>query len=754
MQLVGYSNQWSARRGETVRFFVSSAFERYDARLVRLIHGDDNPHGPGLKTVGVPSAIDGSHPGTQQEIFTGSYVRIEPGHAPDAARGFTLLAWLRATASERGEQGLITQWDAGAKRGFGLFVSADTGRLEARLGLRDGTSVALASARDLRPHDWYFAAFVFNAIRGTVSLRTEPIHPNALDAPREVLSVALGGPVALAADAPLLLGAGSITTTGGRAHATACLNGRLSAPGMLARAVSLEELRDATPEQLCVQDAAAWLARWDLSHDMGGRSIPDRSGQGCEGRTVNRPTRAVTGHNWSAHTDSFVEAPAEYNAIHFHDDDLEDAGWTESFHYEVPVGLKSGIYAVELTGPGGTRDFIPFFVRPETGRPEAAIAVLLPTLSYLAYSNEALDLEAFEFLAPLCPLRNMGLQRTEYAYMDALWLKSTYNHHRDGTGICHSTMLRPSLTSMRPTHRGRLYDGPHQLSADLHLIDWLEEKQIPYDVITDHDLHREGAAVLAPYRAVLTGTHAEYWSVEMLDGLESYQQHGGRFIYLSGNGLYWVTALDRETQTICEIRRPNGTRAWHAAPGEGRISFTGEPGGIWAWRGRPPQRYVGVGFAAQGFDRGVPYRRTAASHDPRCAFLFAGIDDELIGNFPALVMNHGAAGYEVDRADHALGTPAHALVVASSTRLSDSYQYVVEEIPAMMPHQGGLTNPNVRADMVYYETPGGGAVFSVGSISFCSALSYNGYDNNVSRLLENAVRAFSDPAPLSGHRPG
>ncbi|HVW70217.1 MAG TPA: N,N-dimethylformamidase beta subunit family domain-containing protein, partial [Steroidobacteraceae bacterium] len=255
-----------------------------------------------------------------------------------------------------------------------------------------------------------------------------------------------------------------------------------------------------------------------------------------------------------------------------------------------------------------------------------------------------------------------------------------------------------------------------------------------------------------PYRAVLSGTHAEYWTVEMLEGLESYQQQGGRFVYLSGNGLYWVTALDPETQTVCEIRRPNGTRAWQAQPGEARLSFTGEPGGIWAWRGKAPQQYVGVGFSAQGFDRGAPYRRSAASRDPRCSFIFEGIDAELIGNFPTLVMNHGAAGYEVDRADPSLGTPAHALVVASSTRLSDSYQFAVEGLPATLPYQGGLTNQNVRADMVFYETPAGGAVFSVGSISFCSALSYDGYRNDISRLLENVVRAFAAATPLPGQR--
>ena len=57
-------------------------------------------------------------------------------------------------------------------------------------------------------------------------------------------------------------------------------------------------------------------------------------------------------------------------------------------------------------------------------------------------------------------------------------------------------------------------------------------------------------------------------------------------------------------------------------------------------------------------------------------------------------------------------------------------------------------DPLVRADMVFFETPGGGAVFSVGSISWFGALARNGYDNDVSRITENVVRRFLDPAPF------
>lgn len=748
MRLLGYSDRWSARRGETIRFYVSSDAERFDVQLIRLIHGDESPRGPGHKSMSLQSAVNGSYAGKRQEIHTGSYVTVAPSPGLPGERGFTATVWLQATAPEGGEQGIISQWSTDQRRGFSLYIDGKTGKLAARLATADGSIATIASDRPLRREAWYFTALSVDPSLKSFALLTEVLNPTVFDLAREVVVMSLSSEAAFASDEPLLLAAGHIEKTGSKRHAIACFNGKLSTPGIIARPLSAKELSGIDLAGLPKLPATDWLARWDLSHDPARRKIPDTSGAGRHGVTVNRPTRAVTAHNWSARTDSFVEAPTEYCAIHFHDDDLEDAGWEESFRFEVPRELRSGVYAMKISNKGADIDYLPFFVRPDTGKPDAAVAVLIPTLSYMTYSNEALDLEPFEFLAPLCPLRNMYSQIEQYAYIEKLWLKSTYNHHRDGSGICHVTMLRPSLTSMRPNHRGRLNDSPHQLCADLHLIDWLEAKGIQYDIITDHDLHREGAALLAPYKTVLTGTHAEYWSVEMLDGLEAYQQRGGRFVYLSGNGLYWVTAFDPETQTVCEVRRPNGTRAWQAQPGEGRLSFTGEPGGIWAWRGRPPQRYVGVGFAAQGFDRGTHYKRAPASNDPRCRFIFAGITDELIGNFPVLVQNYGAAGYEVDRVDPALGTPSHALVVASSAKLSDSYQFVVENLPATMPYQGGLTNPNVRGDMVFYETPGGGAVFSVGSIAFCSALSYNGYDNNVSKLLENVVRTFANPAPL------
>ena len=88
--------------------------------------------------------------------------------------------------------------------------------------------------------------------------------------------------------------------------------------------------------------------------------------------------------------------------------------------------------------------------------------------------------------------------------------------------------------------------------------------------------------------------------------------------------------------------------------------------------------------------------------------------EELIGDFPALVLEHGAAGFEIDRLDRDLGTPDHVLLLASAEGFTDLYQVAIEDQLVSAPNTGGSQNPLVRSDMVYFEGPKSGAVFSVG----------------------------------------
>jgi N,N-dimethylformamidase len=292
-----------------------------------------------------------------------------------------------------------------------------------------------------------------------------------------------------------------------------------------------------------------------------------------------------------------------------------------------------------------------------------------------------------------------------------------------------------------------LADGrgsPHQFNADLHLLDWMEARGHDYDVLTDEDLHLEGADQPGHYKVIVTGSHPEYWSAEMLEALEAYLAGGGRLMYLGGNGFYWVTALDPERPHIVEVRRGfASSRTWTSHPAEVHLAPTGERGGIWRFRGRSPNALVGVGFAAQGWDSHTPgYVRLPDSHDERAAFIFEGIDEERLGEF-GLVMN-GAAGDELDRFDHGLGTPHHALRLATSEgQHSDYYLVTHEDLLVTISAIHGSDNPMVRSDIVYFEGPNGGAVFSVGSIGFSGSLSHNDYDNNISRMTENVLREFT-----------
>ena len=77
----------------------------------------------------------------------------------------------------------------------------------------------------------------------------------------------------------------------------------------------------------------------------------------------------------------------------------------------------------------------------------------------------------------------------------------------------------------------------------------------------------------------------------------------------------------------------------------------------------------------------------------------------------------------MDSASRLLGTPPHALVVASSEGHTDNYLVAPEEVPGGYYH--GLTGSQsnrISADVVFFETSSGGAVFSTGSIAWAGSL--------------------------------
>ena len=87
-------------------------------------------------------------------------------------------------------------------------------------------------------------------------------------------------------------------------------------------------------------------------------------------------------------------------------------------------------------------------------------------------------------------------------------------------------------------------------------------------------------------------------------------------------------------------------------------------------------------------------------------------------------------------------------MLAASERHTDVYLITPEDMDDPAPGLGGTEAEIIRAEMVFFETLNGGAVFSTGSIAWAGSLSHNGYDNNVSRISANVLKRFINEAPL------
>lgn len=518
--------------------------------------------------------------------------------------------------------------------------------------------------------------------------------------------------------------------------ATSHFNGRLEDP-MLLRGTMAASLDD--PEALLASGRV--LAWWDFSRGIEGDGIEDRGPHALHGTLTNLPARGMRGSRWTGAEHCWRHALRHYAAIHFHEDDLEDCRWSTDFTVEIPAEMPSGVYGVRLRGEG-QQDIIPFYVLPPKGEARAPIAFLAPAFTYQAYANHMrgnVDDSYRARRAAWGAYPHNPDEHADYGY-------SNYNFHPDGSGISISSRLRPILTMRLGylTFDDARGSGLRHFPADSHITDWLEEKGFAFDVLTDEDLDNEGMDLLSRYKAVLTGSHPEYHTQGTLDALQAYVDGGGRLAYLGGNGFYWKVARQKQRPGVIELRRAEGgIRAWAAEPGEYYHQFDGSMGGLWRRNGRPPQMLVGVGFSGQGMFEGSYYRRMPGAADPRAAWIMEGVEGEILGDFG--LSGGGAAGFELDRADPVLGTPPNAVILARSEQHQSHFVTVPEEL---LTHRATLTGEKpaalIRAEIVYFETRKGGAVFSTGSITFCGSLSHNGYANPISRMLENVVRRFSN----------
>lgn len=722
--IIGYLDRWSVRAGEAVTLYASSgsSASQAAARLTRIICGDPTRYGPGFDERSLPSSAAVGLPESvnlaTQTLTPGSWATIDLGSArlPDLGTGSTITIGLDLMLTRIREPQTIFVLDLGDQT-FDL-ISLAGGVLAAQIG----ADRALLRDRALEQRRWYRIELELADSRVQATISTRPSRSPGRDLFETVPSTTT---VAFAERRPAKL---RCWTLAGRDR-SGDLDGRI---GGLSLSV--------TPPPEAGHETRF---TWDFSQGPDSRTLIETSEHRCHGTLHQLPTRAVTGARWDGTQQRWSDAPEQWDAVHFHKDDVYDAGWEPTATFRVAEDLPSGIYSVHLSNEEG-EDRIPFFVRPAPGGPTNDVALLMSSATYLAYANHRMLIEGLDFIAARPRLRPEHEFVREHPELG----RSMYEKHPDGSGMMFSSRLRPVL-NLRPGADGWNFTPDTDLNAFLHRE--LGELDRPgHDVITDEDVHAEGLGALEPYRVLVTCTHPEYWSTRMLDALDAWQRQGGRLLYLGGNGFYWRVAFSDHWPGAMELRRAeDGVRNWQTGDGESYHAFTGEYGGMWRRLGRAPNELVGIGFAAQGFDRASSYVVNSASRTGRTEWIWQGVDDE-DGRIGTSGLGGGAAGQEIDRYDTRLGSPGHAVVLASASEFSPDMVRTKEEFEGSVVY--ATPDPFVRSDIVFYETPSGGAVFSVGSISWFGALARNGYDNDIARMTANVLHRFADPTPFEPPR--
>ena len=702
VDLIGYSDKLSGRPGDIINFKVSSQLNApVEARLLRSICADANPAGMGIVETNCDDFFSPQQfTAKNQPFHPGSYARtISPlqQHADDTIQ---ISVTVFPTLLTKGIQTIVSIGDTRLDLDASGFVSL----INQQDKVTANTALALNKWHQIDVN--ILASGEINlSILKLYTQDTETVSHQSSNA-SDIMH--LDGVVCLAAmiDAQ---------------KPNQFFNGKIEAP-------------------LIIADSKV-IASWDLATNMSSLTVPSAIDQTDNNQAltlVNAPTRAVCGSLWDASELNWRHKPEHYSAIHFHDDDIYDFNWDTSFSFTIPENMPSGIYVMRISCDGH-EDAMPFFVCPPKGVRRAKLCVLVSTFTYAIYGNHARPdyVPAWQER-----IKEWGAYPHNPAAFPEYGL-STYNNHSDGAGICHASHKRP-LFNLRPgyiTFGAADCSGLRHFQADSHLIAWLHNQNIDYDIVTDDEIDREGLAAIEGYDAVTTGTHPEYHTTKTLDALTSYRDSGGALVYLGGNGFYWRIIRHKEVPDLLEIRRAeDGLRAWASQPGEYYNAFDGSYGGLWRRNGRPPQKLVGIGFTAQGIFEGMPYKRVC--NDSAFDWVFAGIDDGPIGDFG--FSGNGAAGFELDRVDAKLDEGHEITILAQSYDTRDTFMLVPEEqLTHLTNLSGGSESEAKRADMVYFKTPSGGQVFSVGSITFCGSLPWNNFDNNVSRLLRNVIDRFT-----------
>jgi hypothetical protein len=394
----------------------------------------------------------------------------------------------------------------------------------------------------------------------------------------------------------------------------------------------------------------------------------------------------------------------------------------------LPRNAPSGIYAAELTTPGGGRYLAPFVVRPPRSR-RNQIAVIANTTTWNGYNQWGGG------------SRFVSFQRTP-----ARPYELSYERPQMDAPLFGGVSASPGLTNRGKREFNQL------VRAEVWVISVLDsfaaiDRKYGFDVFSDVDLHA-GIDRLADYKVLILQTLPLFWTDRMRDNLEAHLASGGHLIYLGGRGLSERVVISSQGK----LQLSNG-------PGDG---CTGEVG-----RGRGPASCPALNL----------FRWQSQSHpDGRSERAVLGIAQELLsppidfandGDYFTIWRSHpflssrtglarGARLGDVRGVNANLRAadgesnghyPLGYCPEISNGRCSATHTTLAGDLLAVSPGKSEM--PTSLGSIVFRATDtNSGWVFSIGSLSVGGVLAI---DPTLQQILRNALDAGLEGVRPSGY---
>jgi hypothetical protein len=230
-------------------------------------------------------------------------------------------------------------------------------------------------------------------------------------------------------------------------------------------------------------------------------------------------------------------------------------GWPSVHRWRVPLDTPSGFYAVVTRGVGPKGEVREhehgFVVRASSPGAQADILFVLPTSTWLAYSDWGGTNQYMGHFphgptgaAPIVSVQKPWAKGFMYLPEGAPRKKGETS--RPPNGIPRYPILEFAFA------RGysRFYGSSGWAHYDRHFAMWAERNGLKLDYATQVDLHFR-PEILQHYKCVVTVGHDEYWSREMRDAIDAYDENGGHFARFAGNFAWQIRLEDEGRRQVC-----------------------------------------------------------------------------------------------------------------------------------------------------------------------------------------------------------